>query len=588
MGLFSFFRSAPKSSSGAAPQLRCRDLSRTQKACSAFWRQEQKGRSIHQVPALAFAELVENFTPEIRAYVEVLPLEEDAVDSIIMPVVRNLLLTVHLLPASESHHHCGAGGLLIHSLQTARFAVQSAEKLLLNANATAREQFRLSSPIYLVAALGMLIHDCGKTKDVVVVAENGEEWPADVCPLTLWLEGRSHYYVYWRPEREHKHHELASIRFAYSRLITQTLMSYLLEKNAVGLLDDAAEGILLGSGRFARVFKEAEELSIEAELTEKRTKRMAGVHVSVPVVAVILRAVKALVSDGQWHVNRLDQTPGELFSTSEGVFMAVTAKAGSQIRSAAVRAEGAEQVPASTESILRILSDAGVIERGPEGSGDGFWHLKRTTHDQEGLACVKFVGPVRECFPDGVEPPVIKAKTEGNTVRLLPCDSERESPQEPQIQQTRNEEQKAAVGIDLSSLQAPRGKFLVEPTDNSETPMAQPTAATAAEPDEDLLRPEELANSAGRRLAPLECRRFCQRLIHTAVRQLYEGKGELVEGGVFESESCLYAHSGPFEKVLASFGVDNFAYQTISRMLETPGNFRFDEKSRTIRAVKQS
>ncbi len=46
---------------------------------------------------------------------------------LIQPCIDHLAAYVHLLPASEHHHHSGAGGLLRHSLEVAFWAAQAAE-----------------------------------------------------------------------------------------------------------------------------------------------------------------------------------------------------------------------------------------------------------------------------------------------------------------------------------------------------------------------------------------------------------------------------------------------------------------------------
>ncbi len=44
---------------------------------------------------------------------------------LIQPCIDHLAAYVHLLPASEHHHHSGAGGLLRHSLEVAFWAAQA-------------------------------------------------------------------------------------------------------------------------------------------------------------------------------------------------------------------------------------------------------------------------------------------------------------------------------------------------------------------------------------------------------------------------------------------------------------------------------
>lgn len=53
-----------------------------------------------------------------------------------IPAIERFAAFAHLLPASQSHHHRGAGGLLRHSLEVGLWALQSADKVLLDAAKT--------------------------------------------------------------------------------------------------------------------------------------------------------------------------------------------------------------------------------------------------------------------------------------------------------------------------------------------------------------------------------------------------------------------------------------------------------------------
>ena len=46
---------------------------------------------------------------------------------LVLPAVERYAAFVHLLPASEAHHHRGAGGLFRHGLEVARLAAQASQ-----------------------------------------------------------------------------------------------------------------------------------------------------------------------------------------------------------------------------------------------------------------------------------------------------------------------------------------------------------------------------------------------------------------------------------------------------------------------------
>ena len=50
--------------------------------------------------------------------------------------LRRFASYAHLLPASQSHHHRGAGGLLRHSMEVALWSLQGADNMLLSTGKT--------------------------------------------------------------------------------------------------------------------------------------------------------------------------------------------------------------------------------------------------------------------------------------------------------------------------------------------------------------------------------------------------------------------------------------------------------------------
>lgn len=86
-------------------------------------------------------------------------------------VIRRFIEYVHLLPASESHHHSVPGGMLIHSLETSSWALRSA-KSARPATSGRLDVDKKLEPAYRYAAwVGGLMHDIGKlTSDMHVFA----------------------------------------------------------------------------------------------------------------------------------------------------------------------------------------------------------------------------------------------------------------------------------------------------------------------------------------------------------------------------------------------------------------------------------
>ncbi len=61
-------------------------------------------------------------------------------EALAMPVLWRYAAFVHLLPASETHHHRGAGGLLRHGLEVAFWAAQASDALIFSMEGTPNER----------------------------------------------------------------------------------------------------------------------------------------------------------------------------------------------------------------------------------------------------------------------------------------------------------------------------------------------------------------------------------------------------------------------------------------------------------------
>ncbi|MFA7098079.1 MAG: TraI domain-containing protein, partial [Gammaproteobacteria bacterium] len=79
-----------------------------------------------------------------------------------LPAIQRFASFAHLLPASQSHHHRGAGGLLRHSLEVGLWALQSADRVLLDAAKTPSRRREMEPRWQLAVFLAALCHDAGK------------------------------------------------------------------------------------------------------------------------------------------------------------------------------------------------------------------------------------------------------------------------------------------------------------------------------------------------------------------------------------------------------------------------------------------
>ncbi|QPB42820.1 MobH family relaxase [Rodentibacter haemolyticus] len=84
---------------------------------------------------------------------------------------------VQLLPASESHHHAHAGGMLDHGLEVLSVAVKLRQNYVLPPNSPPEEQAKQRDVWTAIVIYAALLHDLGKSAvDIEVVLEDQSRW----------------------------------------------------------------------------------------------------------------------------------------------------------------------------------------------------------------------------------------------------------------------------------------------------------------------------------------------------------------------------------------------------------------------------
>lgn len=120
-------------------------------------------------------------------------------DELYVAVIRRYIEYVHLLPASESHHHCVPGGLLIHSFEVSEIAYSVADDMKPATTGMLDVDKRLEPSYKYAAWLGGLLHDAGKVvADMTIHAVSIYD---EATQSNIKVQGKIDIPV-WQPERE--------------------------------------------------------------------------------------------------------------------------------------------------------------------------------------------------------------------------------------------------------------------------------------------------------------------------------------------------------------------------------------------------
>jgi len=293
--------------------------------------------------------------------------------TLVRPVVERYAAFVHLLPASEAHHHRGAGGLFRHGLEVAFHAAQASQGRIFALDRSPAERRELEPRWRLAAGLAGLCHDVGKpVSDLSVSDREGRTtWRPLLGSLTDWAaaNGVEHYFLRWR-ERRHARHETFGL-LVLERILTPEVTAWLVDADPEimqGLLSAVAgidDGAVLGS-----LVVEADRASVERDLRENHIDP-ATTSLGVPVDRYLLDAMRRLARGGRWQIN----VPGaRLWMLADGLHLVWPAAAEDVVSLLAT--DKVPGIPRDPDTLADILLERGLaIPRQEGGHSHRYWRL---------------------------------------------------------------------------------------------------------------------------------------------------------------------------------------------------------------------
>ena len=301
---------------------------------------------------------------------------------LVLPTVERYAAFVHLLPASEAHHHRGAGGLFRHGLEVARLAAQASQGRVFALDRSPGERRELEPRWRLAAALAGLCHDLGKPVSDLAVTDRdgGTPWRPLLESLTDWAQrqGVDRYFLRWREQRHGRHEAFGLL--VLERVLTPAVTAWLTDADpeimagllaTVAGLDDAALGSLV---------RAADAASVERDLRENRLDPET-VSLGMPLDRYLVDAMRRLVRSGQWRIN----VPGaRLWLFPDGLHVVWPAGADDVV--GVLAADRVPGIPRDPDTLADILVDRGLAV--PRGPAQRYWLLAPAPLAQAGRAVV--------------------------------------------------------------------------------------------------------------------------------------------------------------------------------------------------------
>lgn len=336
-------------------------------------------------------------------------------DDMIYPLISNFAEYVHLLPASEHHHHRGAGGLFRHSLEVAFLAMRSSENVVFSLFPSPSETKAAEARWRIASFVAGLLHDAGKPiTDVTVVDYDGNlEWNIFTHPtLYQWAQenGLSRYYLRWTTNRRGRHERHTG--HALYRLMPKELQGYLIQagKEIPDALMEALTGLSISTPLSKLVIK-SDSASVEKDLKEQYIGHLDRDSYGVAVERYIISAMRGLVSEGEWVANQ----PGSvLWVAEDGLYL--NWRVAAQHVTQRLKRDNIPGIPQSPESLAEILLDR-ELAFGQTVPGDvegkvetlPYWQIEiDNVQSAIGVAKVTFLGlklPIDTLYVNDDPPP---------------------------------------------------------------------------------------------------------------------------------------------------------------------------------------
>jgi len=308
------------------------------------------------------------------------------------PAIERYAHLVHLLPASESYHHCRVGGLLHHGLEVGLITMQMAGNSIYGKNLFERKRDGRERWLYACFLAG-LCHDLGKVSfDMIVVSPSGQRWVPYDEDLITWIERlrMEKYYVNWRQGRKHQDHEIYTGSL-FERVLIQEDRTYIAEIDGE-LLGKCIRAITIGPQLLrhasqqpydiAKMVQEADGKSVAQDRSRSRSPADFGMDVPKPLIRYYQEGLQRLVQD-KWQINK---PGGEVWVLGpERELYLVWPRCGNDLF-ALLHDEGVAS-PADPHLIADLIGEIHFLRKTP--NGDYYWEIKPANLNDDPLVALR-------------------------------------------------------------------------------------------------------------------------------------------------------------------------------------------------------
>ncbi len=326
------------------------------------------------LPTAPVERILSSQTELIAAIEQALAMPDSLYQTIAAPVISRYAAFSHLLPASESHHHRGAGGLFRHGLEVAHWATLASQGSLFATSASPKERKAQELRWRLAVCFAGLLHDIGKpVADIAVVDAQGQHtWNPCDENITDWAMRNEidRYFLRWRDNRHKRHEQFSAL--VIERVLTREARTFILESgpDIMQAMLETINGLDRGSKVYALVIT-ADCKSVERDL--KAHYQNIDSALGMPVEKYLFDAMRRMVKSGQWTVN---EKGARLWRFEDGLH--IVWRAGAQDIVTLLAKDKVPGIPRDEDTLADILIERGLAipKSWPDGRQYRYWQMQ--------------------------------------------------------------------------------------------------------------------------------------------------------------------------------------------------------------------
>lgn len=292
--------------------------------------------------------------------------------------IQNYARFVQQLPASEAHHHAGAGGILDHGLEVLTNALALRRGYLLPQGAEPERLARTQDLWTYAVFTAALLHDIGKVAvDQRILLFNKRK-----RPLGTWDpwhgpmdQGAAWYSVEFVRDRRHGLHERVAPLFARFIVPAAGLSWLAADREVLAAWVATIGGDWDGAGTLGEIIRRADGESVARNLGAGDSVRLPAAR-TTPLHEKLLVALRHLIEAGELPLNR-NGAAGWVVGDDLWLVSKRTADA---LRAHLIR-EGHTGIPSGNDRLFDVLQEHGLATSNGERAiwrarvaGDGWAH----------------------------------------------------------------------------------------------------------------------------------------------------------------------------------------------------------------------